>query len=179
MRSATPALEVSDGHREMLEVLSRSKTAAHREVQRARALLLAAEGAANTRIADEVGVSPATVSAWRARFTDQGMSKLGQVRQGRGRKPSIPQAKIDQIVELTKNAMPDGETHWSCRSMAKEVGVSPATVQRVWSARGLKPHVMKIFKLSNDPRFEEKLVDVVGLYLDPPVRHEAPCDRVG
>jgi len=179
MRSATPALQMSDGHREVLAVLGKSQTAPHREVQRARALLLAADGLANTRIADQVGVSPATVSAWRSRFTDQGMAKLGQVRKGRGRKATIPQAKIDEIVELTKNSKPDGETHWSCRTMAKKVGVSPATVQRVWSARGLKPHLVKTFKLSNDPKFEEKLIDVVGLYLDPPVRHEAPTDRVG
>jgi len=175
MRSATPALQMSDGHREMLAVLARSQTAPHREVQRARALLLAAEGMANTRIADGVGVSPATVSAWRARFTDQGMAKLGQVRKGRGRKPTIPQAKIDEIVELTKNSNPDGETHWSCRTMAKKVGVSSATVQRVWSARGLKPHLVKTFKLSNDPKFEEKLIDVVGLYLDPPEQAVVLC----
>ena len=179
MRSATPPLQMSDAQREMLVVLARSQTAPHREVQRAQALLLAAEGMANTRIADQVGVSPATVTGWRARFTEQGLAKLGQVRKGRGRKPSIPQAKIDEIVELTKNSKPAGETHWSCRTMAARVGVSSATVQRVWSARGLKPHLVKTFKLSNDPKFEEKLIDVVGLYLDPPVRHEAPSDRVG
>lgn len=175
MRPATPALQMSDIQREMLEVLARSQTAPHREVQRARALLLAVEGMANTRIAAQVGVSPATVAAWRARFADQGMAKLGQVRKGRGRKPSIPQAKIDEIVELTKNSKPDGEMHWSCRNMAAKVGVSPATVQRVWSGRGLKPHLVKTFKLSNDPRFEEKLLDVVGLYLDPPEQAVVLC----
>jgi len=77
-------------------------------------------------------------------------------------------APIDEIVELTQHSKPDGQTHWSCRTMAKKVGVSPATVQRVWSARGLKPHLVHTFKLSNDPRFEEKLIDVVGLYVNPP-----------
>ena len=71
-------------------------------------------------------------------------------------------------MHLTKHDKPDGETHWSCRMMAEKVGVSKDTVQRVWSARGLKPHRVKTFKLSNDPRFEEKLIDVVGLYLNPP-----------
>jgi transposase len=163
-----PALEISDGQREMLTVLSRSQTAAFREVQRARALLMAADGVANYRIAAEVGVSPATVVAWRDRFSVEGLVKFGQVRKGRGPKPTIPQSKIDEIVELTKNSTPEGETHWSCRTMAERVGVSKDTVQRVWSARGLKPHLVDTFKLSNDPLFEEKLVDVVGLYMDPP-----------
>ena len=168
MRAATPALEISDGQREVLEVLARSHTAPHRQVQRAKALLLAAEGMANTRIGQQVAVSAATVQAWRARFVEDGVAKLGKVRSGRGRKPAIPQAKIDHILDLTRNSTPDGETHWSCRSMAKKAGVSKDTVQRVWAARGLKPHLVKTFKLSNDPKFEEKLIDVVGLYLNPP-----------
>ncbi len=163
------ALVISDGQRAALQVLARSQTAPHRQVQRAEALLLAADGVANTRIASRVGVNPATVRAWRSRFAEEGLAKLGKVRSGRGRKSTIPQAKIDEIVELTRNSRPPGHTHWSCRTMAAHVeGVSPATVQRVWAARGLKPHLVKTFKLSNDPRFEEKLVDVVGLYLNPP-----------
>jgi len=162
------ALVISEGQRETLTVLARSQTAPHRQVQRAEVLLLAADGVANTRIAAQVGVKVATVRAWRARFAEEGLAKLGKVRAGRGRKSSIPQEKVDEIVELTRNSKPEGQTHWSCRTMAKKVGVSPATVQRVWAARGLKPHLVKSFKLSNDPRFEEKLIDVVGLYLNPP-----------
>jgi transposase len=75
---------------------------------------------------------------------------------------------VQEIVQATLHERPEGETHWSCRTMAKAQGVSPATVQRIWSARGLQPHRVKTFKLSNDKRFEEKLVDVVGLYLNPP-----------
>ena len=168
MRAATPTLDVSEGQREVLEALARSQKAPHRQVQRAKALLLAADGTANTRIATQVGVSPATVSAWRQRFAEEGISKLGRVRPGRGRKPAISQATIDEIVDLTRNSTPEGETHWSCRSMAKKMGVSKDTVARVWAARGLKPHLVKTFKLSNDPAFEEKLIDVVGLYLNPP-----------
>lgn len=166
---------MSDGQREALGVLSRSRTAPHREVQRARALLLAGEGVAGTRIAEQVGVSPATVAAWRSRFAEEGLSKLGRVRSGRGRKATIPQEVIEEIVDLTLHSVPDGETHWSCRSMAQRVGVSKDTVQRVWSARGLRPHLVTSFKLSNDPRFEEKLIDVVGLYLDPPDRAVVLC----
>src|SRR5664279_3406862 len=166
---------MSDGQREVLAVLSRSLTAPVREVQRAKALLLAADGMANSRVAAELRVSPATVAAWRARFASEGLAKLGKVRKGRGRKATIPRAKIEEIVELTKSSKPAGETHWSCRSMAAKVGVSKATVQRVWSARGLKPHLVKTFKVSNDPKFEEKLIDVVGLYLDPPENAVVLC----
>lgn len=95
MRPATPALSLSDGQRETLMVLSRSQTASVREVRRARALLLAVEGIPTYRIAAEVGASPATVSAWRERFSIEGLSKLGRVRKGRGRKPTIPQQVID------------------------------------------------------------------------------------
>ena len=170
-----PALNMSDPQRETLTVLARSQTASVREVRRACALLLAADGVANYRIAAEVGVSPATVVAWRDRFSAEGLAKLGRVRKGRGRKPTIPQQVIDQIVDLTQNSRPAGETHWSTRTMAERVGVSKDTVQRVWKGRGLKPHLVKTFKLSNDPRFEEKLVDVVGLYLDPPDRAIVLC----
>jgi transposase len=168
MRRPSPPLEISEEQREVLRRLSVSRTAAHRDVQRAGVLLLAGEGVASTRIAAEIGISPATVDAWRERFAAEGLKAFSGVRPGRGRKPSIPAEKVAEIVHATLHEQPVGETHWSCRSMAKAKGVSPATVQRIWSARGLKPHRVKTFKLSNDPRFEEKLVDVVGLYLNPP-----------
>jgi transposase len=166
---------MSDGQRDALEALARSQTAPHRQVQRAKALLLAADGVANSRIGQQIGVKAATVRAWRSRFSEEGLAKLGKVRAGRGRKSSIPQAKIDEIVALTQHSKPAGHTHWSCRTMARQVGVSPATVQRVWAARGLKPHLVNTFKLSNDPRFEEKLIDVVGLYLNPPDKAIVLC----
>ncbi len=175
MRTPSPALRVSDEQCEVLRWLSVSQTAAHREVQRARALLMARAGEANTRIAAELGVSPATVTAWRERFATEGLKGLGGVRPGRGRKPSIPDEKVAEIVHATLHEKPPGETHWSCRSMAKATGVSPATVQRIWSARGLKPHRVEAFKLSRDPLFEEKLVDVVGLYLNPPEKAIVLC----
>jgi transposase len=166
---------MSDGQREILESLAKSLTAPYRDVTRAKALLLAAEGVANTAIAARLQVSPSSVVAWRDRFAEEGLAKIGRVRPGRGRKSQIPAEKIEEIVRLTQETKPKGETHWSCRSMADVVGVSPATVQRVWSARGLKPHLVKTFKLSNDKRFEEKLVDVVGLYLNPPEKAVVLC----
>ncbi len=168
MRPPTAAIPITDSQREVLETLARSHTAPHRQVQRARVLLLAADGTANTQIAASVGVSPATVKTWRERFEQEGLKDLGVVRPGRGRKPQITDQKIAEIVHATLHEKPAGETHWSCRTMAKAHGVSAATVQLIWSTRGLKPHLAKTFKLSNDKRFEEKLVDVVGLYLNPP-----------
>ncbi len=168
MRPPTAPIPIKDSQREVLETLARSHTAPHRQVQRARVLLLAADGTANTQIAASVGVSPATVKTWRERFEQEGLKDLGVVRPGRGRKPQITDQKIAEIVHATLHEKPAGETHWSCRTMAKAHGVSAATIQLIWSARGLKPHLVKTFKLSNDKRFEEKLVDVVGLYLNPP-----------
>jgi transposase len=170
VRAPTPPLIVSDPQREVLEALSRSQTAAHRDVQRAKALLMASDGFATTRIATEVGVSPATVTRWRESFERDGLKASVRVRPGRGRKPSIPPEKVQEIVHATLYEKPPGETHWSCRSMARAHGVSHTTVQKIWAARGLKPHRVETFKLSTDPRFEEKLADVVGLYLNPPER---------
>ena len=137
--------------------------------------MLAAGGVANSTIATTVSVTPTTVRAWRSRFEGEGLAKFGRVRAGRGRKPTIPQSKIDEIVELTRKSKPEGHTHWSVRTMAKKSGVSPAQVQRIWAARGLKPHRVDAFKLSNDPLFEEKLIDVVGLYLNPPEQAIVLC----
>jgi transposase len=166
---------MTDGQREILESLGRSGTAPHREVLRARALLLAADGVPNTWIAEQVGVTVVTVREWRERFAAEGLARFGRVRPGRGRKPTIPAEKVAEIVRMTKEETPPGQTHWSVRTMAKAAGVSPATVQRIWAARGLKPHLVKTFKLSTDPKFEEKLVDVVGLYLDPPDQAVVLC----
>ncbi len=173
-RIATP-LAVSDGQRQILESLAQSRVAAHRVVQRARVLLSAADGVSNSEISEVAGVSRPTVLAWRAQFTQDGLTGFGEVATGRGRKPSISDEKVAEIVELTQHSKPKDATHWSCRSMGKHAGVSPATVQRIWSARGLKPHLVKTFKISGDPRFEEKLIDVVGLYLNPPEQAVVLC----
>jgi len=168
MRLPTPALALQKGQREILETVAHSRGAAHRDVQRAQALLLAADGVANTQIAVRVGASATSVKSWRERFAREGLTAFGAVRAGRGRKLRISPEKVAEIVHATLHTKPPGETHWSCRTMAKAQGVSPATVQRIWSARNIQPHRVKTFKLSNDKRFEEKLVDVVGLYLNPP-----------
>lgn len=168
-------MPISPGQREALEVLARSGTAPFREVRRAQALLMAADGLPNVQIAAAVGVTAVTVRAWRTRFAEEGLAKFAQVREGRGRKPSIPAETVDEIVRVTLHETPPGATHWSTRTMAARVGVSRDTVHRVWRARGLQPHRVETFKLSNDPRFEEKLVDVVGLYLNPPDKAVVLC----
>jgi transposase len=175
MSAAAAPLVMSSGQREALERVARSQTAAHREVRRARVLLDAADGVANSVIASRHDVTPTSVRAWRKAFTEDGLSGWGKVAAGRGRKPSIPAETIARIVELTTTYRPEGHTHWSCRTMAAQVGVSPATVQRIWSELGLKPHRVEVFKVSNDPLFAEKLVDVVGLYLNPPTRAVVLC----
>jgi transposase len=130
-RAAAP-LAISDGQREVLETLAGSRTAAYRVVQRARVLLLAADGVSNSEISEVVGVSRPTVLAWRGQFEKDGLIEFGEMAKGRGRKPSISDEKVAEIVDLTLHSKPEGETHWSCRSMAKKVGVSSASVQRIW-----------------------------------------------
>ena len=115
---------------------------------RARIVLLAGEGESNSQIARALGVSRPTVILWRARFAEGGTQALSVTKPGRGRKPAITTAKIKAIVEATTQSKPLGQTHWSCRTMAKAQGVSPASVQRIWDAHGLKPHRVKTFKLS-------------------------------
>lgn len=111
------------------------------------------------------------VAAWRDRFLAAGVDGVGVIAPGRGRKPEIPAATIEAIVHGTLHTVPDdGSMCWSTRTLAERHGVGKDTVQRIWKARNLRPWQVDTFKLSNDPDFEAKLVDVVGLYLDPPER---------
>ncbi len=137
-------------------------------VREAKGLLMAAEGIANERTAKALGVSRSTVLSWRHQFAEDGVKGVGKVRKGRGRRPTIPQEKVDQIVHDTLHTTPPDATQWSVRTMARHAGVSKSTVQEIWSSRGIKPHLVRTFKLSNDKRFEEKLTDVVDLYMGPP-----------
>ena len=128
----------------------------HRAVRQAKALLMAADGVANTVIAERLGVSRSTVLAWRRDFFERGTDWVGKVRPGRGPKPTIPQDRVDAMVHDTLHTTPpEGATHWSVRSMATHSGLSKSTIQKVWSARGIKPHLVGAFEPSNDRRFEE------------------------
>ena len=151
--------------------MARSTSLPHRAVVQAKGLLLAADGVANQEIARRCEVDSDTVRRWRRRFADKGVDGVGVIAKGRGRKPSIPPGTVEEVVRLTQQERPaDGSTHWSTRSMASRVGIGKDAVARIWSDHGLKPWKLDTFKISNDPRFEDKLVDVVGLYLRPPSR---------
>ncbi len=175
MASASPSTVVSDEQRAVLERWVGAQKTPQSVAVRARIVLLAAEGESNSQIARTLAVSRPTVILWRSRFVEGGTAALTETKPGRGRKPTIAAAKVKAIVQATTQTTPPGQTHWSCRSMAKAQGVSAATVQRIWDAHGLKPHRVRTFKLSNDPRFSEKLTDVVGLYLNPPEKAIVLC----
>lgn len=143
--------------------------------QRCRIILEAAKGLGDEEIAQELGTNFKTVALWRARFRKEGVDCLWEVAPGRGRKPIYDAARIGEIIDTTLQTRPFGATHWSCRSMAEEQGVSKATINRIWQSHQIKPHRSKGFKLSRDPQFLEKLTDVVGLYLNPPDKALVLC----
>ena len=164
-------LEMSVEQRSVLDEIARSSAREHREVRMARALLLAADGVGTNEIGRRVGVSAITIRSWRARFLTDGVAGVGRVAPGRGRRVSLERDLAERIVEATCTTRPpDGATHSSTRALALELGVSRETVRRIWRAYGLTPWRIDTFKLSRDPDFTAKLLDVVGLYLDPPQR---------
>jgi len=166
-----PALEVSAAQREELGVMVRSSSLPHRRVVQAEALLLAADGVANEEIARRCSTTPDTVRRWRRRFVEEGVAGVGRIAAGRGRKSWLPAGTVPAVVHDTLHTKPDdGSTQWTTRLMAARHGIGKDTVARIWRDHELKPWKLDTFKISNDPRFEEKLVDVVALYLNPPER---------
>lgn len=169
MVASAEALMVSAEDRVALEELARSHTAPAREVRQAKALLLAADGVSNAEIARRSETNRPTVRRWRSRFENEGIESVGRIRSGRGRRPVIDAAKIEAIVHDTLHTVPeDGSESWSTRTMADRHGVGKDTVARIWRTRRLRPWKADTFKLSTDPDFEDKVIDVVGLYLNPP-----------
>jgi len=167
MKSA-PVIILSDSERKTLESWSRGRSTQARVVLRAKIVLAAADGKTNEVIAAELETSKPTVGRWRTRFARLRTGGIERDASRPGRTPSLTAETVDLIVRKTTQEKPAGATHWSTRTMAKAVGVSKDTVQRVWAGHGLKPHLVKTFKVSNDPHFVEKLEDVVGLYISPP-----------
>jgi transposase len=164
-------LRVTRVQRRELERMARSSSLPHRVAVQASGLLLAAAGVANEQIARECATTPDTVRRWRAKFEAGGVEAVGSIAPGRGRKPEIEQRVVEAIVADTLHTVPDdGSTAWSTRTMGSRHRVGKDTVARIWRARNLRPWRVETFKLSNDPNFETKLVDVVGLYMDPPER---------
>jgi len=142
---------------------------------RCRIILMALAGEPNQIISARLRVSRPTVNLWRKRVREAGIGEVWEIAPGRGRKPYYDQAKGDAIINSTLQSKPKGMTHWSCRLMAEEQGVSKATVNRLWQLHNLKPHLSRTFKLSRDAKFLEKMTDVVGLYLNPPQKAVVLC----
>lgn len=144
-------------------------------VVRSRIVLLAAQGMQDLEIATELDVNRHTAGLWRRRFRQEGLDAVWEIAPGRGRKPTYTEKKVAAIVKATLETKPPGQTHWSCRSMARAKKVSPSLINRIWQDYNLKPHLHRTFKLSRDAQFLEKLTDVVGLYLNPPDKSLVLC----
>jgi transposase len=158
-------IRLSSAERSELQRLARSATTSVRLSLRARIVLLSDQGLENQQIAQQLGVGRVQVSRWRDRYAEGGLAAIERDLPRGGRPSQIDAA---EIVRRTTQTTPRNATHWSTRSLAEELGVSDTTVLRVWHKHGLKPHRIEGFKVSRDPRFVEKLTDIVGLYLDPP-----------
>ena len=164
MRVAPPVV-LSEEVRRRLEQQSRGRCTQARVVLRSRIVLLAAEGMQNKQIAVALKVAPRMAALWRGRFIELGIEGLLQDAPRPGRTPTICRASL---IDKTTQSSPSNATQWSTRKMAREMGISKASVSRIWRASGLKPHRVESFKVSNDPQFAEKLEAIVGLYLNPP-----------
>jgi transposase len=161
-------MELASADRARLERIVLDRNSRQKHVYRARIVLLAGDGLGSTRIARAVGKSEPTVRRWLARYGAAGVDGLlRDASRPPGRKP-LPKSTIERVVHMTLHELPPQATHWSVRRLAQAVGIGHGAVQKIWAAHGLKPHLVRRFKLSTDPRFVEKLRDVVGLYVDPP-----------
>ena len=160
-------IELSDEEEQQLRGVLRAPSASQQDAMRARIVLLAAEGTSNTQIAAEVGVSLPTVGLWRRNFSERGLDGLRTAPRA-GRPREIDSAEVARVLAMTLETPPDGSTHWSARRLAAAAGISPSTVQRIWREHKLKPDQVRSLKFSKDPQLMEKVVAVVGLYLEPP-----------
>lgn len=161
-------LQLTSDDQTRLEKWIRSPTTPNRLVLRSRIVLMAGDKRHDLEIGNSLNCSRNTVRLWRNRFINHGIDGIIGDAPGRGRKPIIDKKKIERIIEATLHTTPTNATHWSVRTMARQQKISPASIQRIWHRYQLKPHLTETFKLSKDPRFLEKLEDIVGLYLNPP-----------
>jgi len=175
MPRTIPALTVSARDRDQIQQWLAAHGTPQHVALRSRIVLAAAAGQSDSAIARALEINRKTVRLWRARFAEHGLHSLWEVAPGRGRKPTYGLEKIKAIVDATLQTKPKGMTHWSCRLLAESQGVSKSTISTIWRSHNLKPHRVTHFKLSRDPRFLEKLTDVVGLYLNPPQQALVLC----
>jgi transposase len=174
MRVAPP-VELDTSQQKTLEQWAKARSLPARQIERAKIVLLAAEGKSDLEISSVLGISNQKAARWRRRFLKLGLPALEKDAPRPGRKPAIPSSLKEKLVRRTIESKPDNATHWSTRTMAAAMGVSEATVRRIWRAHGLKPHRIESFKVSNDKHFAEKLEAIVGLYLNPPEHAIVMC----
>ncbi len=167
MRVAQPIM-LDETTRGELHRQARGRSVPVRVALRSRIVLLAAEGLQNLQIGAELNISVRMAALWRKRFLALGIKGLLKDAPRPGRTPSIVASTVEQVISKTTQTTPANATHWSTRAMAREAGISEASVRRIWRAHGLKPHRVESFKISRDPEFAAKLEDIVGLYLNPP-----------
>ena len=163
-----PLVALSSEQRTILERLARQRSLPARLVERAQIVLRAAEGMENQHIARLMGMTPEKVARWRKRFLEGGIEALKKDAPRAGRTRTINDRWVKKVLDMTLHQKPAAATHWSTRTMAAAADISEASVRRIWHAHGLKPHLVRTFKLSRDPEFADKLEDIVGLYLHPP-----------
>src|SRR5215470_15908226 len=167
MRVAPPVV-LTEGQERILRQWARGRSLPARQVERARVVLLAAAGKQDLEIAVEVGISNQKAARWRKRFLKMGLAGLEKDAPRSGRTPTITPSKVQEVIRKTRQEKPANATQWSTRTMAAAAGLSEKSVRRIWHKHGLKPHLYRTFKVSNDPKFAEKLEAIVGLYLNPP-----------
>lgn len=163
-----PKIVLSSEEKAVLKKLASGRSCSVRLAQRSSIVLLAANGLENLEIAEKLGIDRGAVSRWRRRYFSAGLEGIEKDATRPGRLPSISPAKTAEVIKKTTQTTPEDATQWSTRTMADEVGISAASVRRIWKRNGLKPHLVRTFKISNDPKFADKLKDIVGLYLNPP-----------
>src|SRR6516162_5206930 len=174
MRVAPPVI-INPSQRETLQQWARSRSLPARQVERAKVVLLAAEGKTDLEIAASLKISNQKAARWRKRFLQFDLTGLEKDAPRPGRRPAISAKLKEDVIRRTTQLNPANATHWSTRTMAAEMGISEATVRRIWHAPGVKPHLLGGFKISKDKRFAEKLEDIVGLYLNPPEHAIVMC----
>src|SRR6202051_445782 len=175
MPRPTPVLVVSKEQQRQIEGWLAALGTPQQVALRGRIVLLAGLGKAEAAIATEMNVNRKTVRLWRERFDAEGLPGLWEIAPGRGRKATFGPDRVKAVIDATLQSKPKGMTHWSCRLMAANQGLSKSTVSNLWRSHNIKPHRTKTFKLSRDPKFLQKLTDVVGLYLNPPDKAIVLC----
>src|SRR6516162_6228739 len=173
MRPLPRQIKLEESQRQVLEQWVRAHSTPQQVVKRCQIILQSAEGKSDKAIGRQLGINRHTCRLWRERFVSSGVDALWEIEPGRGRKVQVGLAQ--RIIEATLHTKPKGQTHWSTRELAKEQGVHSSTVARIWQEHELKPHRHKNFKLSRDGHFVQKLLDVVGIYLNPPQHAVVLC----